>query len=123
MPTKTHNPLQQSNMGTLTINNSEPVKNLRVEEGFMSKKAKVYSLFIMLFAIVHAISAYKTGHSDNAFWAGLMVMAGLLVGELFDNKAKPTPNNYGLSHAKQAAPMADTKKSILNQHNEPSNKS
>ena len=34
----------------------------------MSKKALVYAVFAMLFAIVHAISAYKTGHSDNAFW-------------------------------------------------------
>jgi hypothetical protein len=78
----------------------------------MSKKALAYGVFTMLFAIVHAISAYKTGHSDNAFWSGLMIMIALLVGELLDQKIEIPVIDYDLSHVKEVALNGDKVKAI-----------
>jgi hypothetical protein len=78
----------------------------------MSKKSFVYAVFVALFAIIHAISAYKTGHSDNSFWAGLMIMTALLIGELLGGKVEPTTVGYDLSYVKKVALSGDKVKAI-----------
>jgi len=78
----------------------------------MSNKVLAYGVFTMIFAIVNAVSAYKTGHSDNAFWSGLMIMSALLIGELLEQKFEATVIDYDLPHVKEVALSGDKVKAI-----------